>query len=92
MQLYATITSDRKDAKAGHNITRGLGGNKYLDIVITVDKTQEILGSFRVDDDRFYYNITDNETGDIIKTLEKTKGKQKTGEIDYTKYDRWNSY
>ena len=86
MKLYATTTSDRKDAKSGHNISKGLGANEYLEIVLT-DETKRKLVKLDIWIDKQNHTILKYEDcmGNQIYhdiTLEKAeqKGKQKKGE------------
>lgn len=86
MNLYATTTSDRKDAKSGHNISKGLGGNEYLEIEIT-DEIKRKLVKLDIWIDKHnhivlkYQDCMGNELYHDI-TLEKAeqKGKQQTNE------------
>ena len=69
--IYTTynnmILATKIQSEKGKEITKT--ANEFIDIIITGGR--EIIGSYRVDHNTSFYNITDNETGDIIKTIKK---------------------
>lgn len=79
MKLYATTTSDRKDAKSGHNISRGLGGNEHLNITLSREINRQNTPVYFIG---LYQNeMVVEHIPTQTEVYRESKGKQKKGEV-----------